>query len=109
MKTLCVTVRFAHGLHARPAARLVQLLRRFRSRVSFRLGNRIANAGSVLSLMLLSAAFNSQLEIQATGEDEDAAIQAAEVFFKTNGEAASPENRAVTRVRHTQPAPPQGI
>jgi multiphosphoryl transfer protein len=88
MKTTRVTVRLPHGLHARPAARLARLLRRFRARVLFRLGNRVANAGSFLSILLLAATFNTQLEIQATGEDEDAAIRAAEAFFQSDDEQA---------------------
>ncbi len=89
MKTSRVTVRFPHGLHARPAASLVLLFRTFRARVFLRLGNRVANAGSFLSILLLSATFNSQLEIQATGEDEQAAIRAAEAFFRCDDEQAA--------------------
>ena len=93
MKTTRVTVRFPHGLHARPAAGLVQLFKRFRARVLFRLGNRVANAGSFLSILLLSATFNTQLEVQATGEDEEAAIRAAEVFFQSDDEQAAQQVR----------------
>ena len=82
MKTLLVTVPFAHGLHARPAARLVKTLKRFRARVSFRCGEQTADARSILSLLLLSAGFKTQLEIQAWGPDEAAAIQATEAFFQ---------------------------
>lgn len=86
MKTLRVTVKFSHGLHARPAAMLVRLLRAFRASVFVRCGSRIANAGSFLSVLLLAAALNTQLEIQATGEDEDAAIRAVEAFFQADNE-----------------------
>jgi phosphocarrier protein len=86
MKTSRVTVRFVRGLHARPAASLVRLFRAFRSRVVLRLDNRVAHAGSFLSILLLSATLNTQLEIQAMGEDEEAAIRAAEAFFQTDDE-----------------------
>jgi phosphotransferase system HPr (HPr) family protein len=89
MKTSRVTVRFARGLHARPAASLVRLFKTFQARVFVRLGNRVANAGSFLSILLLSATFNTQLEIQATGEDEEAAIRAAEAFFQSDDEEAA--------------------
>lgn len=88
MKTLRVKVPFPHGLHARPAARLVHLFRAFRSCVFLRVENRVANAGSLLNILLLSATFDSQLEVQASGEDEDAAIRAAEVFFQSDEEKA---------------------
>jgi phosphotransferase system HPr-like phosphotransfer protein len=46
----------------------------------------VANAGSILSILMLSATFNTQLEVQATGEDEEAAILAAEAFFQADDE-----------------------
>jgi phosphocarrier protein HPr len=82
MKTTLVTVRFPEGLHARPAATLARLVRKFRARVLLRRGNRFAHAGSVLGILLLAAALNDQIEVQASGDDEDAAIQAAAVFFQ---------------------------
>lgn len=81
-----VTVRFPDGLHARTAARIVRLFKRFRSRVLLRAGNRVASAGSILSILLLAATCNTQIEIQASGEDEDAAVRAAEAFFQNDEE-----------------------
>ena len=46
----------------------------------------MANARSILSLLLLSASLNSQIEVRASGDDEDAAIKAAEVFFQNDDE-----------------------
>lgn len=83
------TVRVTRGLHARPAASLVRLFQRLQARVSFRLGHRIANAASFLGILLLSATFNTQLEVQASGEDEDAAIRTAGAFFQTDDEDAA--------------------
>jgi phosphotransferase system HPr (HPr) family protein len=94
MKSTVVTVRFPEGLHARPAATLVRLVRQFRARVSLRRGNRIAHAGSVLGILLLAAALNDQIEVRASGEDEDAAIQAAAVFFQSADEEAIPSVNA---------------
>ncbi len=99
MKTLRVTVRFTHGLHARPAAALARLLRGFRSRVLVRKGNRVANARNLLSILLLSATFNTQLEIQASGRDEEAAIRAAACFFQGDDEEALIEPKAESRGR----------
>ena len=93
MKTTRVTVRFAHGLHARPAASLVRMLQEVPCPCTLRLGNRVANAGSFLSILLLSATFNTQLEVQATGEDEEAAIRAAEAFFQSDDEQAAQQVR----------------
>ncbi len=105
MKTSRVTVRFPHGLHVRPAASLVRLFRAFRASVFLRVGNRVANAGSFLSILLLSATVNTQLEIQATGEDEQAAIRAAEAFFQCDDEEAA-QNIHVTDFPPSQSEPP---
>jgi phosphocarrier protein NPr len=105
MKTLRVTVRFARGLHARPAAGLVRLFKKFNARVLFRIGNRVANAGSLLSILLLSASFNTQLEVQASGEDEEAAVQAAEAFFQNADEESILQVQART-LAHDGPASP---
>jgi len=86
MKTTRVIVRFQQGLHARTAARLVQLLKQFQSRVILRTGTRVAASSSILSVLLLAATFNTQLEVQASGVDEAAAIRATEIFFQSNQE-----------------------
>jgi phosphotransferase system HPr (HPr) family protein len=88
MKTTRVTVRFPRGLHARPAAGVVQLFKRFQCRVRLRAGNRAANARNILSILMLAASFNTQLEIQASGTDEESALRAAEIFFQNDDEAA---------------------
>jgi phosphotransferase system HPr (HPr) family protein len=80
----------------RPAAGLVCLFKNFRSRVVLRLGNHVANARSILGILLLSATFNTQIEIQASGEDEDSAIAAAEVFFQNVDEEAAQQLRVGT-------------
>jgi phosphotransferase system HPr (HPr) family protein len=81
MKTARVTVKWHAGLHMRAAAKLVHLARRFRSRISIRLGSRIADARSILSIMILSAGLGSPLDIEASGDDEHEAIQAVEAYF----------------------------
>ncbi len=93
MKTTRVTVRFSRGLHARTAASVVRLFKRFRCCVLLRSGNRAASASSILSILLLAAAANTQLEIQASGQDEDAAVRAAEAFFQNEDELAAERMR----------------
>ncbi len=88
MKAICVTVRFPHGLHARTAASVVRLFKQFRCRVLLCVGNRAASAKSILNILLLAAAVNTTLEIRASGEDEESAVRAAEVFFQNDDETA---------------------
>jgi phosphocarrier protein HPr len=66
------------GLHARAAAKLVQLSSQYQSNiVLYRCdaANTIeADARSILSILLLSAGFGSKLGVRAEGVDEDQAV-----------------------------------
>ena len=64
------------GLHARPCTRLVEIANRFASEVTIRCDDTTANAKSVLALMTLAAPKGSELEIEAIGPDEQAAVDA---------------------------------
>ena len=78
MKQREVVIGHRLGLHARAAARLVQLSAKFRSDiVLFRsdANNPVeADARSILSILLLSAGYGSTVGVRADGEDEDQAI-----------------------------------
>ena len=67
------------GLHARAAARLVQLSSRYQSSiVLFRsdTANTVeADARSILSVLLLSAGFGCKVGVRANGVDEDQAVE----------------------------------
>ena len=84
MEKTVVTVRWAEGLHMLPASRLVRLARTFRSEIRLRLGSKIAEASNVLSILLLCAALNSAVEIEATGTDEKDAVEAIQSFFDSS-------------------------
>jgi phosphocarrier protein len=79
MKEQEVVIGHRLGLHARAAARLVQLSSKFQSNiVLFRCdstSNSVeADARSILSILLLSAAYGSKIGVRATGADEDQAV-----------------------------------
>ena len=107
MKSTRVTVQFENGLHARTATHLVKLVKKFKSQVVFRLGNRVANGRSILGILLLAATFHTQLEVQASGQDEDAAISATTVFFQQTDEdlqsRGAGENLPPNRILDQQP------
>jgi len=66
------------GVHARAAARLVQLSSQFQSTiVLFRADSSNmaeADARSILSILLLSAGYGAKVNVRATGVDEDKAL-----------------------------------
>lgn len=69
------------GLHARAAAKLVQLLSGFQSQVTLTGRGREVNAKSIMGVLLLAAAPGASLLIRVEGEDEEAAMQAAADLF----------------------------
>ncbi|MBI4474394.1 MAG: HPr family phosphocarrier protein [Acidobacteria bacterium] len=79
MKEREVVIGHRLGLHARAAAKLVQLSSQFQSSiVLFRSGaenSMEADARSILSILLLSAGYGSTLSVRAEGVDEDVAIE----------------------------------
>lgn len=68
------------GLHARPAARIVALLRRYDARVTLVLGERSAKADSTVALLALGAKSGDTVEAEASGTDADAALGALASF-----------------------------
>lgn len=84
MKRVTVRVRWPHGLHLRPAAALVRIGQRFRSTILFHAGRRRADIRSVISLIGLCAVMGTTIDIEASGDDEDSAIQAIEQAFSSD-------------------------
>ena len=64
------------GLHARPAARFVQIANRFGSRILIRQAEREADAKSLMALLGLTVRPGSVITILAEGPDADAALAA---------------------------------
>jgi phosphocarrier protein len=64
------------GLHARAAAKLVQLANRFESEILLRKDGKEANAKSIMAVMMLAAGRGSVIEISTSGVDEQPALQA---------------------------------
>lgn len=81
MPVRTVTVVNERGIHARPASKLAQLAGRFAADVEIRNGTMRANAKSVLGVMTLAAGVGSTLELEATGADAEAALDALAGLF----------------------------
>ena len=70
-----VTLDNSTGLHVRPATLFVETAGRFRAEINVLAGDRAADGKSAISLMLLEAGRGTELTIQASGEDEVAAVE----------------------------------
>ncbi|MFQ6033004.1 MAG: HPr family phosphocarrier protein [Candidatus Zixiibacteriota bacterium] len=75
------------GLHARPAALLVQKAAGFKSEIKLQKEDLEINAKSILSVMALAAEVGSFVVIKAEGEDEAEAVEElAKLFEEKFGE-----------------------
>lgn len=72
------------GLHARAAAKLVRLTSRFQAsiKLSRRNGGEQVDAKSILGVLLLAASRGTELEVTASGLDEEAAVEAVEKLIQ---------------------------
>ena len=70
------------GLHARAAAKLVQLLAGFQSNAVMRCRGREVNAKSIMGVMLLAAGPGAEVVLRVDGEDEQAAADAVAALFE---------------------------
>lgn len=93
-----------HGLHARPAARVADLAKRFQSDVAVLTANRRANAKSPVALLALGLTHGQGATLAASGPDAAAALEAlAELIESGMGEGAPVRSREAPQA----PAPIQ--
>lgn len=76
-----VKIKSRLGLHARPAALLIDALRPFQCRIQVESRGGIANAKSILGLLSLGAPFGADLTFIAAGTDAPQALHAIEQLF----------------------------
>lgn len=89
MPEIVLTVTHKAGLHARPAALLVQTANKFHSQINVTHSDRSANAKSILGVLTLGALQGAVVTVQAEGEDAEEALSALRQLVESNfGESA---------------------
>jgi phosphocarrier protein len=83
MEERIIVVSNKTGLHARPAAELVQALSKYQSDIKILKDNFEVDAKSIMGVMALAASFGSKLKFTADGCDEAEAINAIEKLFNS--------------------------
>ena len=71
------------GLHARPAALLVQEASKYSSNIELEANGIKVNGKSIMGVMMLAAAYNNELKIIVNGEDAKSAIKAIEALINS--------------------------
>ena len=81
-----VTIINRAGIHARPAAVLVQSAKDFSSNIYFEKDDDRINAKSIMGILTLAATYGTELKIIADGEDEEQAVEAIARLFESKFE-----------------------
>ena len=76
-----ITVVNRLGLHARPAAQIVQKASQFKSEIKLSKDGLEVNAKSIMGVMMLAAEMGSSILVIAEGPDEAAAAEAIAAVF----------------------------
>jgi len=81
-----ITISNRAGIHARPAALLVQATKDFKCNVYFERGRDKINAKSIMGIITLGAAYGTVIKIIAEGEDEETAVKTLVHLFESKFE-----------------------
>lgn len=71
------------GIHARPAAKIVECAGRFSSDIWLQYNGKEINAKSIMSVLMLAAPVDAELGLRIEGGDESLARDALEQLFGT--------------------------
>lgn len=82
MKSKKVKIINRAGIHARPAALLVQTANEYDSQIFLEKNSEKINGKSIMGIITLGATFDSEINIIAEGNDEEEAVQAIATLFE---------------------------
>jgi len=81
-----ITINNRAGIHARPAAVLVQAAKDFKANIYLEKGRHRINAKSIMGILTLAASYGTELKLIVEGEDEQAALEVIAHLFETKFE-----------------------
>lgn len=82
MKETKIEITEANGLHARPAAELAALAKRFTSSIILSSAGKEANARNIISILALGLKKGSVIDVKIEGADSKEAMQELIEFFE---------------------------
>lgn len=77
-----VTVTNRAGIHARPAAMIVQTASRYEAKILLGKDNEEINAKSIMGIITLGAGYDTVLSLKVEGPDEQEAADALATLFE---------------------------
>jgi phosphotransferase system HPr (HPr) family protein len=79
--TRTLTVTHQLGLHLRPCSAIVLTVGRHLAKVTIQKGSQLADAASILDLLMLAAPQGTELVLSATGPEAEKALEAVAGLF----------------------------
>lgn len=86
MQTQEVTIKNRAGIHARPAALIVQTANEYQCEIFLEKDNNSINAKSIMGIITLGAGYNTIIKVKTDGSDEDDALKAIVKLFESRFE-----------------------
>lgn len=84
MKVVKTAVKCKVGVHARPAAMLIKLSDKYRSKIEIEFKGRTIGINSIIGLLSLGIKCNDEIIVKADGEDEVDAVAAVIELLQQN-------------------------
>ncbi|MFP4644695.1 MAG: HPr family phosphocarrier protein [Spirochaetales bacterium] len=81
-----VQIKNRAGIHARPAALIVQTASQYESKILLQKEHETINAKSIMGIITLGAGYETELTIKADGPDEGDAVDALSNLFENKFE-----------------------
>lgn len=82
MKQKTTTIKNRSGIHARPAALIVQTASQFESNIYLEKETEKINAKSIMGIITLGASYKTDIVVSAEGSDETEAVDAITALFE---------------------------
>ncbi len=79
-----IAVLNSQGLHARPAALLVQIACKYDSTITITKDHETVNGKSIMGILMLGAQQHSRIWVVAEGDDAEAMVREIEEFLSRN-------------------------
>ncbi len=84
MKNFSYVITDEIGIHARPAGLLVKEAKKYASKVVIKANGKSAEATRLMAVMGMGVKCGQTVEVEVTGDDEDAAFEGMKAFFEEN-------------------------
>jgi phosphocarrier protein HPr len=86
MTSKTVTIKNRAGIHARPAALIVNTANQYESEIFLEKDSMRINSKSIMGIITLGASYKSSISIMAEGPDESEAVEAITKLFENRFE-----------------------